>query len=384
MLNYNGYYFSLNKMVSDFFYQIIDFYYIRNQFDKLIIVTHLVPGIDQFLLAVHQKIPIAGIIPKASSINHLVANKIEHFIPILRYTRQQIKSQPEVFLKELKNYVGDSKFAVIDTGGYFSHVLSNIKISNLIGIVEDTENGHQKYEAVLLKQNKGSFPCPIISVARSVLKEPEDFLVGQAIVFSAEAILREERQILAGKKALVLGYGKIGRSIAQHLQSKSVRVDVLDTNSNRQVLALAHSHHTAPKNIALKNADLIFCATGNHSLRKEDLNYIKKNALVFTATSADDEIENYSSLIKNAIPHGSHSKITQIGDQSNHFFLCNNGNAVNFMHGGIVGPFIYLVQAELLFALSQFSVAKKSSIFQLTDESKKFIAQLWLHYFSPQ
>ncbi|MBX9738134.1 MAG: hypothetical protein K2X32_14525 [Phycisphaerales bacterium] len=173
-------------MVSNFFYRVIDSYNINQQIDKLIIVTHLVPEIDQFLLAVHQKIPIAGIIPKPNSINLSVLNKIENSIPVLRCTRQQIKSQPEVFLKKLQDYVGDSRFAIIDTGGYFSHILGKIKMPNLVGIVEDTENGHQKYEA-FLKENKSSFPYPIISVARSALKEPEDFLVGQSIVFSAEA-----------------------------------------------------------------------------------------------------------------------------------------------------------------------------------------------------
>ncbi|MBX9738133.1 MAG: hypothetical protein K2X32_14520 [Phycisphaerales bacterium] len=200
--------------------------------------------------------------------------------------------------------------------------------------------------------------------------------------FQQKLILREERQILAGKRALVLGYGKIGRSIAQHLQSKSVRVDVLDINQNRQILALAHSHHTGSKEILLKNADLIFCATGNQSLKKEDLNYLKRNAFVFTATSADDEIENHFSLINDAISYGLHSKITEVNGSDNYFLLCNNGNAVNFMHGGIVGPFIHLVQAELLFALSQLSKASKHSVVECNDESKNVIAQLWLNYFS--
>jgi hypothetical protein len=56
-------------------------------------------------------------------------------------------------LEKLSAYIGNEKFAIIDTGGHFSHVMHDLQLffgSNLIGIVEDTENEHQKYEAALL------------------------------------------------------------------------------------------------------------------------------------------------------------------------------------------------------------------------------------------
>lgn len=56
-------------------------------------------------------------------------------------------------MEKLSAYIGNEKFAIIDTGGHFSHVMHDLQLffgSNLIGIVEDTENEHQKYEAALL------------------------------------------------------------------------------------------------------------------------------------------------------------------------------------------------------------------------------------------
>lgn len=71
-------------------------------------------------------------------------------------------------------------------------------------------------------------PCPVISVARSPLKDPEDYLVGQSVVFSTEAVMRGRGDILHGRPSLVIGFGKLGSSIARLLQAKGVHVTVLD------------------------------------------------------------------------------------------------------------------------------------------------------------
>jgi adenosylhomocysteinase len=254
--------------------------------------------------------------------------------------------------------------------------------SQLSGIVENTENSHQKYEKYLSSEQKNPpFPYPIISVARSELKDPEDFLVGQSIVFSAEAILRAPGEILSGRRALVIGYGKIGRSIAQNLHAKAVRVDIIDCNPTRQVLALAHGHQTGEKRVLLRHNDLIFCATGNRSLTPVDMKFIKRDAYVFTATSADDELENHTSLARTEIDHDGH-RLTQIRIDDNRFFLTNSGNAVNFIHGAVVEPYIKLVQAELVFAAAQISsFSDTGRILQLSNPSKCFIASLWLDHF---
>lgn len=301
----------------------------------------------------------------------------------MNYTRDKIKAYPYNFLQYLQENIGNSTFAIIDTGGYFSHVLNELQSifgSNLIGVVEDTENGHQRYENLLSHEGYDSLPYSVVSVARSALKDPEDHLVGHATLFSAESLLRKCGEILTGKNAIVLGYGKIGRSIAQGLQSRGVRVDVFDADPVRQILAKAHNFHTNKKHRLLEKADLIFCATGNLSIKQCDLPYIKHNAYVFTATSVDDEIEDHLSLINHAVPTHSNNLLIQVADT--HFFLCNNGNAVNFMHGGVIGPFIKLVQAELLFSLSFLPSFSRDRVSQISDESKSFIAKFWSDHFT--
>lgn len=95
--------------------------------------------------------------------------------------------------------------------------------SREIAGVEDTENGFRRYLEL------GKPPCPVLrpvsrfSVARSPLKEPEDYLVGQSVVFSTEALIRSGSDILQGGAACVIGFGKLGSSIARTLHVKHVR-----------------------------------------------------------------------------------------------------------------------------------------------------------------
>ncbi|WP_288493771.1 adenosylhomocysteinase [Paracidovorax oryzae] len=356
---------------------------------RLVLVTHIVPGSENFVLGIHERLPLAAVIPKPSSLHGPTCRVIEEHVPVIHYTRDRIQQNAPGFIAHLRSLIGEEPFAAIDTGGYFSNILAALKKafpSQLVGIVEDTENGHQKYDAALRSIRAGGgamFPCPVMSVARSKLKEPEDFLVGQAITFSAEALLRELGNILTGRRALVLGYGKIGSSIARHLHAKGVRVDVYDTNPVRQVLALAHGYHTGPKHELLRSSELVFCATGNRSIGTSDLGAIRRNAYIFTATSADDEIENHQAMIACASP-GGHRHVLQVNAQGNRFFLCNEGKSANFMHGGVVGPFIDLVQAELLFALSRIGDAPRDRVVELGDDAKRFISELWINRFSRQ
>lgn len=354
-----------------------------NKIEKVIVVTHIVPGNEEYLIELNKKIPII-ILPKQSSVHKGIKKNIEKLnIPFLNYTRKQISNEKNSFISDIDAFVGKSKFAIIDIGGVFSDILVELYDKfgdNLVGIVEDTENGHQKY--IKLLNQSGSFPCPVYSVARSILKEPEDFLIGQSIVFSSEALLREEGKVLTGKCATVLGYGKIGSSIAIHLRSKGLNVKVIDTDPKIQLIAFSNNFYSGSKAELIANSDLIYCATGNKSINIMDINTIKRGAYVFTATSADDEIGDYQQYISYIQPT-SNKAISRVETESNYFYLSNRGNSVNFLHGSVVGNFIAPVQAELLFALSLMDGdVKLEEVVQIDNNSKSFIANLWLKYFS--
>jgi adenosylhomocysteinase len=212
--------------------------------------------------------------------------------------------------------------------------------------------------------------------------------VGESIVFSAESILRSSGQLLRGRNSLVIGYGKIGQSIALDLCRRGVRVAVCDSDPLRLSLAASHGYsvvHPANKQAAFAGADCIFCATGNHSIIADEWSGIKNGAFVFAATSADDEFEmsglsEYSST--QLVTH-----VTTLRCQNRHFHLAVDGNAVNFVHGAEVRPFIYLVQGAMIESIASLVRGRALSpgMQELPIEAERKVARYFMaeHYGHP-
>lgn len=158
-------------------------------------------------------------------------------------------------------------------------------------------------------------------------------------------------------------------------------VFVHDCNPVRQALAFAHGYGAGNRERIIGEVDFLFCATGNKSMRPTDTETLKSGAFIFTATSGDDEIEDYEEILAIRRPSSIHPRVSSLPSTKGSVFLCNDGNSVNFMHGSVVGPFIKLVQAELILGLSQLRTAHRNCISQLSDESKRFIAEIWFSHF---
>jgi adenosylhomocysteinase len=270
--------------------------------------------------------------------------------------------------------------ALLDIGGYFADIGDFVRAyytGGLLGIVEDTENGVQKYE-------RGGTSYPLLSVARSPLKHPEDFLVGQPIVYSVEALLREQGHILHGRTVCVIGYGKLGRSVAHLLHARHLRTLVYDRDPIRQVEAMSHGFPVGSDlRKALRDAGLVICATGNLALRRPDFALLEDGAYVATVTSSDDELE-IGDLHRDYDVEQVADHMVRYSRHGHHFHLMNGGQAVNFVHGAAVEAYIYLVQAEMLAGLSSISKGEAPvGISESSNDVRRHIADIWLHHFGP-
>lgn len=292
---------------------------------------------------------------------------------------------------------------IIDIGGYFAKPLdqlltSSYLIGRLSGIIEDTENGHQKYEEALNKiQGDLPFRFPVGSIARSETKEHEDFFVGKSIVAAADTILREdpaqgtflEVESLVG----VIGYGKIGRSIAAHLKAKGMKTLVCEINEERARAARRAGFRVVKKEEILKDCRIIFGATGQRCLRDDDWEKLQDNVFFASCTSHDDEIDK-ASLSAQAIKHGWNKRIEQFTLPSgNKINLLYGANAVNFAQRGVIGPRLNAVHASLVLHACRMAVGQiaeqrrdpNTGKWQLTvptQESEEALGELWLKHFS--
>ncbi|MBU1131532.1 hypothetical protein KJ840_05370 [Patescibacteria group bacterium] len=354
--------------------------YIKNFSDSkkisIVAVTHLIESSIAYIKTLDKYFLLEFIIPKPNSINKDFIN----FYPkekMLSLTREKL-NYLDTFLKNLTKITKENKLILIDIGGYFSFIANDIKKvfgDKFIGIIEDTENGYQKYKS------RGDFDFPIITVARSPLKNNEDHLVGQSVVFSTEALLREQGIFLNNKKVGVIGFGKIGNGILSSLKDKGCDISVYDKNSTTLITAYSKGYKILNKNKIVKGSDLIFCATGNLAFKGDDFRYLKNGAFIVSVTSSDDELDTRW-LEKNYTKEKIASHITKYDHNGHHFYLLNKGNAINFIHGGGAGDFIQLVQKEIIDGVIYMATNKLENKIQETpDAIREKISNLWLKHF---
>lgn len=343
----------------------------------IILVTHIVQNIPSFIDSLNNIGNVKIIIPKPNSIQQSVLNLLKDNYKFSALKKEQINLENYKVIKAELDI--NRKTIIVDIGGYFSQIINSLKNDYpdlLLGVVEDTENGIQKYEKIKLN-------VPVLSVARSELKENEDFLVGHSIAFSVDKLLRTKNKIFNYSKIGILGYGKVGKGISDYVQKHNNQPFVYDINPIRQISALNNECLIVDKEVILKSCDIIFCATGNKSLNINDLTKLKTNSYLASCTSSDDEfdfsgVESFFKIEKTS------TEIYKYYNQDHNFHLLNNGNAVNFLDGGVLDNFIYLVQAEIIECIKLLKESNNDLDFKIHEldlKTKNSIANIWLKIF---
>lgn len=181
------------------------------------------------------------------------------------------------------------------------------------------------------------------------------------------------------KNVGIIGIGKIGNGILSSLKSKTSQVSIFDINPVSLVIAHSRGAKVDHKLNVIKSADILFLATGNLSLKEEDYIYIKNGCFLFSVTSSDDEID--ISWLENKYKVELVSKYIKKYEKNGHyFFIANNGNAVNFIHGAVVDDFILLVQKEMIDTIVVLDQNElKNEIYEGFDSIKERIADSWLN-----
>ncbi|MGW3388310.1 adenosylhomocysteinase [Streptomyces cinereoruber] len=345
-----------------------------------LLITHLLPERPAFVRGVATMTEVRAVLPKPKSVHTEALRRVEGDGHVCDKLSRELFADPERAVRYLDMRAAGRPIVLFDVGGYFAPSIEALCArfsGRILGVVEDTENGHRRYSGLV------DPPCPIVSVARSPLKDPEDFLVGRSIVFSTEALMRGRGDILHGRTAFVIGFGKLGSSIARLLHAQGVRVTVYDIDPVRRTQALAQGFAVArDRETGLGEAGLVLCATGALALRGEDFPRLRNGAYVATVTSSEDELEltGLPNVYERAHV-GEH--VTRYVTTGHYFYLLNGGDAVNFLHGAGVGPFIFLVQAELLAASAAIARGDLGpGMHETGPADRAAIAATWLDYFN--
>ncbi len=158
----------------------------------------------------------------------------------------------------------------------------------ILGVSEETTTGvHRLYQLM----EKGELPFPAINVNDSVTKSKFDNKYGckESLV---DGIRRATDTMLAGKTAVVCGYGDVGKGSAASLSGSGARVKVTEVDPICALQAAMDGFEVIKLEDALETADVFITATGNKDVIKVDhMRKMKNMAIVGNIGHFDNEIQ---------------------------------------------------------------------------------------------
>jgi adenosylhomocysteinase len=180
---------------------------------------------------------------------------------------------------------------ILDDGGDLTNMVLD-KYTELVpgirGLSEETTTGVLRlYDRV----KNGTLPMPAINVNDSVTKSKFDNKYGcrESLV---DAIRRATDLMLAGKVAVVAGFGDVGKGSAESLKEAKVRVIVTEIDPICALQAAMEGYEVKKMNDAIKEADIVVTATGNCNIIVDrHFKAMKHNAVLCNIGHFDNEID---------------------------------------------------------------------------------------------
>jgi len=179
------------------------------------------------------------------------------------------------------------KQRVTNQPGWYSNILKNIR-----GVTEETTTGvHRLYQMA----EANDLPFPAFNVNDSVTKSKFDNLYGcrESLV---DGIKRATDVMIAGKIAVVLGYGDVGKGCAQSLRGLGATVWITEIDPICALQAAMEGYRVVTMDEAASQGDIFVTATGNyHVIDHDHMAAMKDQAIVCNIGHFDNEI-NVASL----------------------------------------------------------------------------------------
>jgi len=180
---------------------------------------------------------------------------------------------------------------ILDDGGDLTNMVLDRYpelVANIRGISEETTTGvHRLYE----RMENGALPLPAININDSVTKSKFDNKYGckESLV---DAIRRATDVMLAGKVAIVAGYGDVGKGSAASLRGAGCRVTVTEIDPICALQAAMDGYAVKKMENAIPDANIIVTATGNKNIiRAEHFEAMKDKTIVCNIGHFDNEID---------------------------------------------------------------------------------------------
>ena len=275
---------------------------------------------------------------------------------------------------------------VLDDGGDLTALLHNKfpeVLENVHGITEETTTGvHRLYEML----EKGELLVPAINVNDSVTKSKCDNKYGCRHSLN-DAIKRATDHLLSGKKAVVIGYGDVGKGSAQSLRQEGMIVKVTEVDPICAMQACLDGFEVVSTYIdgnpshgvdtsLLQNTDLLVTSTGNFNVCGESvLSNLKSGCVVANIGHFDNEIDTAymrETWTWEEVKPQVH-KIYRDESKNDHLLLLAEGRLVNL--GNATGHPSRIMDGSFANqVLAQMELFKRQFATQTSEEKAQYLA----------
>lgn len=181
--------------------------------------------------------------------------------------------------------------AIIDDGGDLVSTLHRERreqLREIIGGCEETTTGILRLRAL---EREGALAFPMIAVNDAYCKYLFDnrYGTGQSVW---DGIMRTTNLVVAGKTAVVVGYGWCGKGVAMRARGLGARVVVCEVDPIKAIEAIMDGFSVMPLVEAARQADIVVTVTGNrHAVGREAIEAMKDGTLLCNAGHFDVEID---------------------------------------------------------------------------------------------
>lgn len=180
---------------------------------------------------------------------------------------------------------------ILDDGGDLTGIMHDEypdKMKNIMGISEETTTGVHRLVKMM---EQGILKAPAINVNDSVTKSKNDNKYGCRHSLS-DAIKRSTDMLLSGRKALVIGYGDVGKGSAQSLSQEGMIVRITEIDPICAMQACLDGYEVVLAQNCMWDSDVVVTTTGNkHVIGPDEIKLAKDNAVLCNIGHFDNEID---------------------------------------------------------------------------------------------
>ncbi|MCY0884175.1 MAG: adenosylhomocysteinase [Acidianus infernus] len=189
-------------------------------------------------------------------------------------------------IKEILKY--EPNIVMDDGGDLHAYIHEKCQSLKIIGGTEETTTGVIRLKAM---EESKVLKYPVIAVNNAFTKYLFDNRIGTG-QSAIDGILRATNILIAGKVAVVVGYGWVGRGIANRLRGMGARVIVVEASPLRALEAVMDGFDVMPMSKAAEVGEIFVTATGNiNVIRKEHILKMKNGAVLANAGHFNVEID---------------------------------------------------------------------------------------------